>query len=217
MTVWRDRIGKKKKKNKEDSRVIGKLLMSYQNQNMWDRFYTRVSIRFKVKKNKERKMSEEERQQVVYDFEEGLEENNGCTSGDQKKKSKLCYGLVLLVILVAIATITTGIVLLKPSNRHSKGNNTKSVGSEKSDTLCSRHPTDGQIGSLEEYCQPSQEAQRIGLKKFLKKCEDFYFQMFRHEELMQHTNSPQHIKNSIAKRLVVVVKCLWKNFFLDCQ
>lgn len=142
-------------------------------------------------------MSEEEREHVVYKFEEGLEENNGCASEDEKKKSKLCYGLVLLVILAAIATITTGIVLLKPANRSKE--NTESLSAKKTDDLCA-YSNDRKIKDLQEYCEQSKEAERIGLNTFLKKCQDFYFKTFRYEQLKHHADSPQNVKNFIARR-----------------
>ena len=146
-------------------------------------------------------MAAEDRQHVVYKFDEQNEEIVSFgTSQEKSKKTKLCYGLLFLIILAALATITAGIVLLKSSNHDHDDKVANKEGVKLPHANSSDTCKHDKMSQLNVFCSESKEAQRNGLKKFLKKCQDFYFKIFRLEELKHHASSPQHIKNQIARK-----------------
>ena len=156
-------------------------------------------------------MSDDETRQVVYKFDDVSSSEGSYTNSEKLKRTKLCYGLLFLIVIAALATITAGVVLLRSARENkvlikyqeseqqdSLENSTSSATNE---TLATPYYM-RRIKDLDEYCQPSDEAQRIGLNAFLKKCQQLYFEIYPHEELMANKNQPQHILNEIARRYV---------------
>lgn len=139
---------------------------------------------------------------IVYKFD-GI--SNGDTNYDpqcnkKSKRTKVCYFLLSFIVIIALATITAGVVLLKCANEN-KDKESNSVELNNTVQQSSRGNLPRTIRDLDEYCEPSRESRRVNLQGFLKKCLDLYFKMKPNEEIVFHQyKSSQDVINKIARK-----------------
>jgi len=151
-------------------------------------------------------MSDDETRQVVYKFDDVSSSEGSYTNSEKQKRTKLCYGLLFLIVIAALATITAGVVLLRSAKEnkvlimYKDSNDRLENGTSSTNAISTAPYYMRRIRDLDEYCEPSGEAQRIGLNVFLEKCQQLYFEIYPHEELVASKNQPQHVLNEIARR-----------------
>ena len=103
--------------------------------------------------------------------------------------------LVLVFTFVALCILITGIVLLTVK------------------------PTEGKeiklnkVIDMVQYCEPSEEAKRAELNKFLEKCQTLYFKLFPSAELDFH-GSRSLLLNQIARFIIFLTFSLRNKCFL---
>ena len=155
---------------------------------------------------------DEDHKPVVYKFDDMSTSSEGSyTPSEKRKRAKLCYALLFLIVIAALATITAGVVLLRNAqNRQlaetlktektlaSTVNPMNSTTTTTSSTLNIFYMKD--IKNMDEYCEPSVEAQRIKLNEFLEKCQRLYYKINPHQELVERNTEPQEVLNDIVRR-----------------
>eukprot|EP00111_Clytia_hemisphaerica_P000364 TCONS_00000989-protein len=152
---------------------------------------------------------DEDTHQVVYKFDDISSNEGSYTNSEKVKKTKLCYGLLFLIVIAALATITAGVVLLRSARENQEVRKYESEFAERSATvspsirISSTEPSVQymrNIRDIDDYCAPSEEAQRIHLAQFLQRCQQLYFRIYPHQELLERKDEPQSVLNGIVHR-----------------
>lgn len=160
-------------------------------------------------------MDDEAHKPVVYKFDDMSTSSEGSyTPSEKRKRAKLCYALLFLIVIAALATITAGVVLLRNAQERQLAETLKR---EKAALTSTVNPANSTISptttsstlnifyvkdikNMDEYCEPSAEAQRIKLNEFLEKCQKLYYKINPHQELVERNTEPQEVLNDIVRR-----------------
>lgn len=157
---------------------------------------------------------DEDHKPVVYKFDDMSTSSEGSyTPSEKRKRARLCYALLFLIVIAALATITAGVVLLRNAQDRQLAETLKK---EKAALTSTANPTNSttsptpssslnifymkDIKNMDEYCEPSAEAQRIKLNEFLEKCQRLYYKINPHQELVERNTEPQEVLNDIVRR-----------------
>ena len=155
---------------------------------------------------------DEETHQVVYKFDDISSNEGSYTNSEKVKKTKLCYGLLFLIVIAALATITAGVVLLRSARENQVNQEVGKYESEFSERSTLSPSVSGvsttessvqymrRIKDIDDYCAPSEEAKRIHLSEFLQRCQQLYFRIYPHQELLERKDEPQSVLNAIVHR-----------------
>ena len=152
---------------------------------------------------------DEAQKPVVYKFDDMSTSSEGSYAQiDKRKRARMCYALLFLIVIAALATITAGVVLLRNAQEQqrteeqNRGTYTASETTAKPflNTTESSHYYMKEIRDLDDYCEPSPEARRIKLFEYLEHTQQLYFKMNPHQELVQRGDEPQEVLNDIVRR-----------------
>ena len=153
---------------------------------------------------------DEDHKPVVYKFDDMSTSSEGSyTPSEKRKRAKLCYALLFLIVIAALATITAGVVLLRNAQLAETLKTEKAALASTVNPMNSTTPTTSStlnifymkdIKNMDEYCEPSAEARRIKLNEFLEKCQRLYYRINPHQELVERNTEPQEVLNDIVRR-----------------
>ena len=143
---------------------------------------------------------------VVYKFDDMSTSSEGSyAQSEKRKRARLCYALLFLIVTAALATITAGVVLLRSARERQLAEEVKREQPFENTTAKPTNASSNvlfmkEIKDLDEYCEPSAEAQRIKLNAFLEKCQQLFYKINPHQELVARNSEPQEVLNDIVRR-----------------